>query len=114
MSAVVEGVSIGGLGDLYYATGSLLINLFVLGALANILNDLIIVIVSVSGGMAVPAKNVFASTDVFGMGILIAAAWDRSEVMGNGRVVVLMDINWLESSYGDIAIAEPLAVNLAT
>ena len=113
-SAADAGVSVGGLGDPYYATGPLPINSLAPGGLAQIPNDLTTVTVSAPGGMIVPVKNVLASTDVLGTGTPIAAAWDRSDVTGHGRVVVLMDINWLESSYGDTTTAEPLAVNLAT
>jgi len=53
----------------------------------------------------VPAKNVLASTDVLGTGPRSPRPGARSDVTGHGRVVVLMDINWLESSYGDTTSA---------
>jgi hypothetical protein len=65
--------------------------------------------------MSASPKNILASTEAEGAGTPIAAAWDRSDVNGGGRVVALMDINWLEFSYyGFPDSAEPFIVNLAT
>jgi hypothetical protein len=41
------------------------------------------------------------------------AAWSSSELPGGrGNIVVMMDINWLESGYGDLPEAERFAANI--
>ena len=57
----------------------------------------------------VGADNVFAS---YGDQIT-AAVWDRTEVIGGGRVAVFMDINWLQSYEWDEATAKEITQNLA-
>ena len=57
----------------------------------------------------VGADNVFAS---YG-GQVTAAVWDRTEVIGGGRVAVFMDINWLQSYWWDEATAKEITQNLA-
>jgi hypothetical protein len=112
--AAGTGVTVGGLGDAWYNRGPLPINPVVVGALADIPNTLSEVTVDAPGGMAgVPAANVLAATAI-PEGTPIAAAWDRADVTGNGRLVVFMDINWLEPSDGDTTTAGPLLTNLAT
>lgn len=57
----------------------------------------------------VGADNVFAS---YGDQVT-AAVWDRTEVIGGGRVAVFMDINWLQSYEWDEATAKEITQNLA-
>ena len=55
------------------------------------------------------ADNVFAS---YG-GLTTAAVWDRTEVIGGGRVAVFMDVNWLQSYGWGEATAKEITQNLA-
>jgi hypothetical protein len=57
----------------------------------------------------VGADNVFAS---YGDQVT-AAVWDRTEVVGGGRLAVFMDLNWLQSYWWDEATAREITQNLA-
>ncbi|MET0602913.1 MAG: S8 family serine peptidase [Baekduia sp.] len=53
--------------------------------------------VTYAGGLGnVPSRNVFARST---SGVPVAAAWDTADVVGGGRLVVFMDINWLSRGY---------------
>lgn len=53
--------------------------------------------VTYAGGLGnVADRNVFARST---SGVPVAAAWDTADVVGGGRLVVFMDINWLSQGY---------------
>jgi len=49
----------------------------------------------------VPASSVFAYYQPGDLSSrqVAAAVWDRSSIVGNGRLAVFMDINWTESQW---------------
>ena len=47
----------------------------------------------------VSGDNVFVSTEPDGQGQVLAGAWDADDVIGGGRAVAMMDINWLGDPY---------------
>jgi secreted trypsin-like serine protease len=110
----VGGITIGGQGDPFYATGSVKINSQVVGQAAvrpTVVTDWT---VSAPGGMSnVFDDNVFASVTSNGTTIPVAALWDSSDVIGAGRLAVFMDINWLETSYWNSETAGHIARNIA-
>lgn len=58
----------------------------------------------------VGANNfVFAGSDGSG----IVGVWDSNEVVGGGRLAIVMDVNWIETEYGNIPEADALVGNLA-
>ena len=96
VNTVVDGggIQVGGLGDQgSFAT----INQSVVGNLAQSPNSLTTWSPSASGGMAgVAANNIFASTSGGGV---VAAAWDMEDLIGDsGRMVLMMDVNWLSGT----------------
>ena len=46
-----------------------------------------------------PDSSVFAYYQPDEITTVVAAAWDRSSTVGNGRLVVFMDINWTEETW---------------
>jgi hypothetical protein len=52
---------------------------------------------------------VFAGSDGSG----IVGVWGSSEVVGGGRLAIVMDVNWIETEYGNIPEADALVGNLA-
>lgn len=64
-----------------------------------------------AGGISgVNARNVFLRTNATTVG----AAWDGQDMTaGRGRVVLVMDVNWLQDEYGDPADADKIVQNIA-
>lgn len=94
----VGGITFGGLGDFSPRTQP--VNPGAPGGLASTPFAIDTWAVGAPGGMTnVARRHVFASTGTGGNGTPLAAAWDARDVVGGGRVVVFMDINWLSSSY---------------
>lgn len=59
---------------------------------------------SLAGGMlGVASSSVFSFYQPGGPTTrqVVAAAWDRSSLVGHGRLVVFMDVNWTEAGYRD-------------
>lgn len=92
------GVGIGGLGDPFYQQGPVPVNQAVVGGLAN--NPLAVteVVMNAPGGMSgVYGDNVLAYAP--GSQVPVAGAWDETDLVGTqGRLVVVMDVNWLDPS----------------
>lgn len=66
------------------------------------------------GGIGgVPAANVFASNTFSGIPMATGAVWDGSQLTGPGRLAILMDVNWLESSYWNQTTSSAIVQNLA-
>ena len=110
----VRGIGIGGLGDPYYATGPLPINPSAAGQAALRPFALTTWQPSAPGGMTnIAAANVFSYVDNGdGDRTSVAAIWGADDVIGGGRLAVLMDINWLEPDYWDEHTAYQVAQNL--
>jgi len=93
------GIQIGGLGD----QGNLAaVNSSVVGNLAAAPNLVSTWTPSASGGITgLNADNIFATSN--STSTAIAGAWDMSDLVNNsGRMVVMMDVNWLSSSQFDL------------
>ncbi len=107
------GIAIGGQGDPYYEVGSVPINPEAAGSVATRPYPLTTWRVAAPGGMGnVYGDNVFAYAGTGDSKVPVAAVWDATDINGGGRLAILMDINWLESSYWD-ENAVPIAANLA-
>lgn len=57
------------------------------------------------------AGDHFLFTDGSGFGTV--GLWDNSNVVGGGRLVINMDVNWAMDSYGDPVRSKPMAQNIA-
>lgn len=100
VNSIVDGgsIQIGGLGD----KGSIsTINSSVVGNLASAPNTVTSWSPRVSGGISgVTGDNVFAYTPDDSV---VAAAWDMDDLINDaGRLVVMMDVNWLGTSQNDL------------
>jgi hypothetical protein len=105
------GVTVGGQGDVCGCNSPLPVNPTVVGNLATQPHTVTSWQPSAPGGMAgVPAASVFSyyqPGDITTRQV-VAAAWDRPSTVGNGRLVVFMDINWPEvgsraANWSDVA-----------
>jgi RHS repeat-associated protein len=70
---------------------------------------------SAPGGISgISSSNTFASTSFTSGTGAVGAVWDGSSLVGGGegRLAILMDINWLESAYWQETDAEQVAHNL--
>ena len=105
VNSVVEGgaVTVGGFGDLGPAgvATAMPVNPGVVEGLASDPNAVTDWTVTFAGGIGgVPASSVFAYDQVDEQTQTpVAAAWDRSSTVGEGRVVLFMDINWSEAEW---------------
>jgi hypothetical protein len=107
------GVTIGGLGDPFYAYGQVQLNPTAVGGSTTTPYAPTAWTVDAPGGMdGVSGDNVFASVSGPGSTVL-GAVWDSSEVTGGGRVAVLMDINWCEQWELDPVTAPQISADLA-
>jgi hypothetical protein len=62
----------------------------------------------------VGADNVFTYVEPGdGTRVPTAAVWGADQVIGGGRLAILMDINWLEPAYHDATTEPQVAQNLA-
>lgn len=109
VNGVVDGptVQIGGLGD---AGSSSSINQTVVGNLASAPNSVSSWTPNASGAISgVVDDNIFAYTS---SNQVIAAAWDMDDLVDDaGRLVVMMDVNWLSNS-GQLDLLENIEVFL--
>lgn len=68
------------------------------GRLAQDPNAISSITVSAGGQLSgVPSANVVASAP--GSTLPVVAAWDRPDVVGSGKIIVVMDINWFAEQY---------------
>lgn len=96
------GITAGGQGNLCTCTTNMPVNPTVVGNLATAPFALTDWTVSQPGGLTgVPASNVFSYYQPGDITTrkTIAAAWSGSSLVGNGHLVVFMDINWTEQGY---------------
>jgi hypothetical protein len=94
------GITVGGQGDVCNCNSPLPVNPTVVGNLATQPHTVTSWQPSAPGGMAgVPASSIFSyyQPDEFTTQVA-AAAWDRPSTVGQGRLVVFMDINWPETA----------------
>ncbi|GAC16799.1 PEP-CTERM sorting domain-containing protein [Aliiglaciecola lipolytica] len=86
------GIQVGGIGD---QNSSATINQSVVGNLASAPNTITSWSPNASGGMTgLAADNIFATST--STGNAVAAAWDMSDMVdASGRMVLMMDVNWL-------------------
>ena len=102
------GVTIGGLGD---KGNSNSINDGVIDGIATTPNVLSTWTPSAPGGInGVRPANVLAMDST---GAVTGAAWESGQMNGSGRLAILMDVNWLQSSYQDPVTAPQIVQNLA-
>ena len=95
---IVDGpqVQVGGYGDVAPNTGSHTINPNAAGGLGTTPFTVTELVPSAPGGLgAVYGSNVLASSPLNARPI--AGAWDTDDVVGDGRLVVVMDVNWLDA-----------------
>jgi hypothetical protein len=109
---VLDGpVQVGGLGDPPSVSQTMATNPNALGGLTSTPHDVPSIRVAAPGGMAgVGGVNVLASTSE---GVPIAAVWEGEHLTGSGHLVVVMDINWLDSGTGRGPLAADLVENIA-
>jgi hypothetical protein len=96
------GITVGGQGDVCSCNTPLPVNPDVVGNVANQPSIVTTWQPNAPGGMAnVPASSVFAYYQPGDLSTrqVVAAVWDRSSIVGNGRLAVFMDINWTEPSW---------------
>ena len=96
------GVTAGGQGNVCSCTAADLVNSSVVGSLSQKPFAVDHWTPSQPGGMlGVPDDSVFSyyqPGDITTRKV-VAAAWDRSSLVGNGRLVVFMDMNWAEPGF---------------
>lgn len=99
------GVTAGGQGDLCSCTEAMGVNQGVVGSLVHTPFNVTTWTPSQPGGMlGVASSSVFSyyqPGDVTTRAVT-AAAWNRSSLVGGGRLVVFMDVNWSEIGYRDV------------
>ena len=96
------GITVGDQGDVCGCNDPLPVNPNVVGNLATRPHTVTSWQPSAPGGMAgVPDSSVFSYYQPGDLSTrqVVAAAWDRSSTVGNGRLVVFMDINWPEAAW---------------
>jgi len=96
------GVTAGGQGSICTCTTAMTVNQTVVGGLSQGPLAIDHWTASQPGGMlGVPDSSVFAYYQPGDISTrrVVAAAWDRSSLVGNGRLVVFMDINWSEPGF---------------
>ena len=94
------GITVGGQGDVCGCNAPLPVNAGVVGNLATQPHTVTTWQPNAPGGLAgVPASSVFSyyQPDEFTTQVA-AAAWDRPSTVGQGRLVVFMDVNWPEAA----------------
>jgi hypothetical protein len=103
-------IAVGGQGDAYRDRVTMPVNPGAVGGVAVQPFSLTTWTATAPGVISnVDADNVFAS---YG-DQATAAVWDRTEVVGGGRLAVFMDLNWLQSYWWDEATAREITQNLA-
>jgi hypothetical protein len=104
VNAVVVGggITVGGQGDVCGCNAPLPVNPGVVGNVATQPFNVTTWQPAAPGGMAnVPDSSVFSYYQPGDPSTrqTVAAVWDRPSVVGNGRLVVFMDINWTEAAW---------------
>jgi len=104
----VGGIGVGGLGDIGSCSDNETINQTAEGNAATYPNALTTWHPACPGGLAnVAASNVFARSPD---GTPVAAVWD---VLGGGKLAILMDVNWTQDHYKDASTMPDVAQNIA-
>lgn len=111
----VGGIGVGGLGDICGCQSPLPVNTGTLGSVAKRPYALTTWQPSAPGGLSnVSGSNVLTYyDDGAGDSTPTGGLWDTSDIVGRGRIAILMDVNWLEPSLGDATTAGQMAQNLA-
>ena len=107
----VGGIGVGGLGDIGSCSDNEAINQTAVGNVATYSNALTTWHPACPGGLSnVTASNVFARGPD---GTPVAAVWDSGDVIGGGKLAILMDVNWAQDSYKDASTMPDVAQNIA-
>lgn len=108
---VLDGpIQVGGFGDPFDQYGTVATNPDAVGGVSTTPHEVPGIRVAAPGGMAgLSGANVLALTPA---GVPIAGIWDAEHLTGDGRLAVLMDINWLDSGARG-PLANELVENLA-
>jgi len=107
----VGGVGVGGIGDIGSCFDNETINIDATGNVATYPNTLTTWHPACPGGISnIAERNVFASAPD---GTPVAAVWGPDDVVGGGKLVLLMDVNWAQSNYADMSTMPSVAQNLA-
>jgi hypothetical protein len=96
------GITVGGQGDVCSCNAPLPVNPTVVGGVATQPFTVTTWTPASPGGMAnVPASSVFSYYQPGDPSTrqVVAAVWDRPNLVGNGRLVVFMDVNWPEAAW---------------
>jgi V8-like Glu-specific endopeptidase len=107
----VGGITVGGLGDVGSCSDVASVNTGVIDSVAARPNALTTWKPVCPGGMAnVNPNNVFASGSD---GTPVGAVWDDNDVIGGGRLAILMDVNWAQNTFRDSTTMPKVTQNLA-
>jgi hypothetical protein len=113
VNAVVAGggIGVGGLGEIGLCTDLQDVNPSAQGGAATTPNVLTTWQPQCPGGMTgVAPQNVLATALD---GTVTGAVWDETNISGGGRLAILMDVNWAQSTFADFTTMGPIAQNLA-
>jgi hypothetical protein len=107
----VGGIGVGGLGDIGSCSDNETINQTAVGNVATYPNALTTWHPECPGGLSnVTASNAFARGPD---GTPVAAVWGSGDVIGGGKLAILMDVNWAQNSYKDASTMSDVAQNIA-
>jgi hypothetical protein len=106
------GIQVGGLGDPFFQLGQVTVNPTAVDGSTTTPFAPSTWTVNAPGGMSgVAPDNVFASVSGPGS-TTVAAVWGADQVVGGGRVAVLMDVNWADPAYLDPTTAPQITQDL--
>jgi hypothetical protein len=106
----VGGIGVGNLGDIGDCSDKESVNQQAVGNIATYPNRLTTWHPQCPGGLSnIASRNVFASS---ASGAPVAAVWGSDDVIGGGKVVLLMDVNWAQTTYQDPGTFSQIAQNI--
>jgi trypsin len=107
----VGGIGVGGIGDIGTCSDTETVNGGAEDGVGTTPNRLTTWRPACPGGMSnLSPQNVFVQSPG---GVPVGAVFDNNDVLGGGRLAILMDVNWAQSTYADPATMAPVAQNLA-
>ncbi len=106
----VGGIGVGNLGDIGDCSDKETVNPQAVGNIATYPNRLTTWHPQCPGGLSnIASRNVFASS---ASGTPVAAAWGSDDVIGGGKLVLLMDVNWAQTTFRDADTFTQVAQNI--